>query len=817
MAMPNYKKLLVLSSTTFAFFFGEMATNIACGPEIDPYDNQTTYYLPNLEENGFSAFQYIPYKFLYTEDEPVQESLVNSEAWAKHLGAGVKASDVEQFMYHTDAETADLVSNRGKSLWNSLPDSVRGNSFLQTLIDGKHEPERTYFVFTKLQEPITNIQHDYWDPDPRNFNAIVQYASLAEEQINKYKKNSFLFVRYAYQAARLYLFGREYGKSIAVYEKYLQPIKREDAILNWALSNYAGAVRKNGDGAKAAYLFSKLFTQSPERRVLAYNNFHYITASDAEIFQYATNDADRFNINAILGFGSGEHNINYLSSCYALDPANTVNAVLLAREVNKIEGDLNEAFYIGDGDSYHYYSKNDAKSKVKQHLEAVRNFALTLYQDKKYVQPQLGLITAAYLSWINKENDLAKKYLGQVKENELNGKLNDQYQITVLLTQLTDWQINKQIDQAKLVKTLSWLEKKAQSDGNNSVKNNDWSYNAFAYSNYSLICRNILQNLVVKHYLHAQDTAMASLAAVKADVFYNYGLVKDTLEDNMQWSTMHFWENSLTPKTLLKIRSLLSDNAQQQPLSRFLLEDIKQFNRDYLTELLGTAYLRELDFQKAAKTLQTLPKDHKIKEIKNWYAEEDDIKPNPFIVTINDYPKKYGKEFTTKLKYAERMARLENAIKTEKNNQKKADYYFQMATAIYQTSTYGNAWSMVSYDWSSTDNHAAPTVYWKRNYVQTRSAKQWYEKARSLSSDKDFRAKCTFMLAKCEQKDFVYTDDTRWQYYDSPLKNPFYRFSMQNKYFKELTMQYRDTPFFGIASRECTYLQDYLNLTAGLK
>src|SRR5690606_42130055 len=111
---------------------------------------------------------------------------------------------------------------------------------------------------------------------------------------------------------------------------------------------------------------------------------------------------------------------------------------------------------------------------------------------------------------------------------------------------------------------------------------------AFAYSNYSLICRNILQNLVVKHYLHAQDTAMASLAAVKADVFYNYGLVKDTLEDNMQWSTMHFWENSLTPKTLLKIRSLLSDNAQQQPLSRFLLEDIKHFNSDYLTELMGT-------------------------------------------------------------------------------------------------------------------------------------------------------------------------------------------------------------------------------------
>ncbi|RKO73659.1 hypothetical protein D7322_03130 [Sphingobacterium puteale] len=818
MTMPSYRKLFVLSSTTIAFFFGEIATNIACGPEVDPYDNQTTYYLPNLEDNGFSAFQYIPYQFLYTEEAPAKESLVNSEAWAKHLGPRVNANDIEQLMYRSDSATADLASNQKRSSWNNLPDSVKGNTFLQALIDGKHEPERAYFVFTKKQEPITNVQHNYWDPDTRNFKEIVQYAELAEAQINKHKKNSFLFVRYAYQAARLYLFGQEYGKSIAIYENYLQPIKGNDAILNWALSNYAGAVRKNGDGAKAAYLFSKLFTASPERRVLAYSNFHYITASDTEIFQYATNDADKFNINAIIGFGTGDRTMKYLNACYQLDPANTVNAVLLGREVNKIEGDMNESFYIGYGENYNYYSRNEDKNTVKQHLDSLRNFALNLYQDKKYVQPQLGLITAAYLSWMNKENDLAKKYLALVKERDLNPKLADQYQITALLTQLADWQTSKQIDQPKLVKTLAWLEEKAQRDSKNSSNKKEWSYSAFEYSNYSLIARNILQNLVVKHYLSTQDTAMASLAAVKADIFYNYGVAKDSLEDNMQWSTMHFWENSLTPKTLLKIRTLLSDNTQQNTLSRFLLEDIKHFNRDYLTELLGTAYLRELDFQNAAKTLQALPKDHKIKEIKNSYSEdENNIIPSPFIVTINDYPKKYGKENTTKLKYAERMARLENAIKSEKNNQKKADYYFQMATGIYQTSTYGNAWSLVSYDWSSTDSHAASTIHWQRNYLQTKSAKEWYSKARSLSSDKGFKAKCTFMLAKCEQKDFAYTDETRWQYYDSPLKNPFYRFSLQNKYFKELNTHYKDTPFFNMASKECTYLRDYLNLTQAIK
>lgn len=814
--MPNYKKLLLLSSTTLAFFFGEIATNIACGPEIDPYDNQTTYYLPHLEDNGFSAFQFIPYQFLYSDEEPVKESLINAEAWVKHLGSAVKVSDVEQLMYKSNTETANLASNQQKSTWSNLPDSVRGNTFLKTLIDGKHEAERAYFIFTKKQEPITNIQHSYWDPDTRNFKEIIQFAELAEQQIAKYPKNSFLYIRYAYQAARLYLFGHEYTNSMTTYEKYLQPVKGNDAILNWALSNYAGAVRKNGDGAKAAYLFSKLFTMSPERRILAYSNFHYITASDAEIFQYAKNDADKFNINAIIGFGNSGRALKYLSECYQLDPANTINAVLLGREVNKIEAEMNESFYL-NRDSYTYYSRNEDKGDAKKYLDSVRTFALQLYRDKKYVQPQLGLITAAYLSWINKENTLAKEYLSEIKESELKPKLVDQLQITRLLTQLTDWQNSKQLDEIKLTQTLTWLEEKAKLDGKNDTNEPRWNYNAFEHSNYSLICRNILQNLVVKHYLNTQDTAMASLAAVKADIFYNYGFAQDSLEENMQWSTMHFWENSLTPKTLLKIRNLLTDNGQQQTLSKFLMKDIKHFNRDYLTELLGTTYLRELDFQKAAKTLAGLPKDHKEMEIKNWYSEEqEDLKPNPFIVTINDYPKKYGKQSTTKLKYAERMARLENAIKTEKNNQKKAEYYFQMATGIYQTSTYGNAWSMVSYEWSSIDNHAASTLHWQRNYLQTKSAKEWYNKARSLSTDRDFKAKCTFMLAKCEQKDFVYTNESRWQYYDSPLKNPFYRFAMQNKYFKELGAQYKDTPFFTIASRECTYLRDFLNLTQAI-
>jgi hypothetical protein len=155
---------------------------------------------------------------------------------------------------------------------------------------------------------------------------------------------------------------------MTIYEKYLQSAKemKPSSIGHYPTTLALSAKWRCSKGSLSLF---KLFTASPERRILAYANFHYITASDAEIFQYAKNDADRFNINAIIGFGTSDYALKYLSDCYQLDPANTVNAVLLGREVNKIETEMNESFYLSS-DNYNYYSKNDDKGKVKLHLDS---------------------------------------------------------------------------------------------------------------------------------------------------------------------------------------------------------------------------------------------------------------------------------------------------------------------------------------------------------------------------------------------------------------------------------------------------------------
>src|SRR5690606_30981909 len=107
--------------------------------------------------------------------------------------------------------------------------------------------------------------------------------------------------------------------------------------------------------------------------------------------------------------------------------------------------------------------------------------------------------------------------------------------------------------------------------------------------------------------------------------------------------------------------------------------------------------------------------------------------------------------------------------------------------------------------------------YYSGDYHEARQAAEWYAKARELSDDREFRAKCTFMLAKCEQKLYQFASIS--DYYQQVGYNwsrdqpdPFWVFSQRNRYFGELRDGYLDTEFVRRAVAECTYLADFVAL-----
>jgi hypothetical protein len=164
------------------------------------------------------------------------------------------------------------------------------------------------------------------------------------------------------------------------------------------------------------------------------------------------------------------------------------------------------------------------------------------------------------------------------------------------------------------------------------------------------------------------------------------------------------------------------------------------------------------------------------------------------------------------------MAKLQRQIKSHKENA--AAYYYKMATGLYNTSWYGSAWYYKAYSWANADIDAkAKVFYYNDDYLKEKGAEKYFLKARSLSNDNEFRAKCTFMAAKCKQKQMQFPDEypayLTGKKYDLDESNSatkkYDRSLRQNPYFKTLQKDYSKTAFFKLAVSECSYLRDFLH------
>lgn len=822
--MKTYKKLSIIFSLGVLTFFAEIAINMACGPEPDPYDEYATYFLNTVDNSGYEPFRFVMGQHLYDGEEPESDAIINSREWASYLKRGVKATDVLSVMYHSDSATSVLLSTMRPMDLSSLPDTLKDNGFVKAILSRKYQDALAYFQFAKSVEPLATFSYsDYWNPDPRDMEAMYDKGVEAEALANGQTKNQFLRLRYAYQAARMYHYSGTYDRCIDLYESLIAPLSTGSAIKGWCTSLYAGALRRMGQKEKAAYMFSRVFDTNPERRVLAYKNYQYIEAGlDPSVLELAKNDHEKAVIWAINGLGDPQLNMEYLRQIYSLTPTSNLVGTLLIREVNKLEqffgksAELTRRPYYY---SYYWHEDNDENTLFRlQHLNELTDFALKIADEKVYPNAGLGHIVAAYLTHLAGEEEQALALLARVDKRHLSGQTNDQYRITELLLKVNRVHQGGDMDENSLIDALQWLDEKRRAGQPPPAQNKYW-YDQHKEERFGIIARNIYHHVLMPVYLNQGDTVKAALLAYKGDFIEGDARMERPFV-YMSMFSREFWKDELRPTTLLQLAQLKQrPSSDLSPFERFLTIDFGAGDDYDLLELLGTAYLRVHDYGNATKTFAKLPADflsgfrhfqYCASEDEGEVYKNENNYADPFIMTLKDYPKQYSGKPVTKREFAERMWALEKQAKA--GGEEAASAYFELANGAYQTGEFGNSWFLISYDWSSDDKYAEPARYYDGDYLHARQAEQWYEKARALSTDTDFKAKCTFMLAKCTQRQYSFDSKSRWSYYESPKDNPFVQWSFyRNPYFKELKEKYQDTEFFGIATRECSYFREFLN------
>jgi len=807
--MMNCKRYLSIFSLTVVAFFTELAINIACGWEPDPYDYYVSYFHNNIAGDAYQPFMFTAYSYMYTEQEAVSEASLNSREWADYLG-NVKAGDVQQVMYHTGPATDSLIHLFLSDKHVPLPDSLQNNSYLQAM--AKSREARNYFLFAKSTEPLAQIDYDPWNPAPLDTAAMLTKATEAWTLCKKIREDEFMKLRYAYQAARMFHYATDYENCIKVYESEIKPLAIQSSAKGWATSLYAGALRRVGQPVRAAFLFSKVFETNPERRIQAYKNFQYIDVPIEEVMALASTKNEKAAILAIQGFGHPDLDFESLSALYKLRPESPLVAPLLIREVNKLEERLLEVDRTIPPDYYYTPVRQEYRQAAVNEAKKLRGLALAISEAPVVSFQALGTITAAYLSWMINDDRNARVYLATLNPKKLNESLLNQYRITQLLINLNAFIDHRDIDNEALLAALKWLDDKRYAENGQVPSRNPKEYYEYSppeYQPFTSSARNIYQNILAPAYLHSGDTALAALAMMKGDM--KYIPQSDTLYlAEVTYRTQQVWQEFLQPGTMKKLEVLKKEIINDTFID-FLSTPLKRLSNDDFYELFGTTYLRTHQYAEALACFNKISSDYQYAVPQDFYEDNKKAFSNPFNTTIRDYPKAYDRsEGINKKQFAQKMFDLQKD--TQKENEEAAKAYYLMANAVYQTGTFGNAWSMISYSWTSNDNYYTDSLrYYDGDFKFAHTAEQWYLKARSLSTDIDFKARCTFMLAKCAQKQFTFSEELHpWDFRDK--NSPFVVKSIHgNPYFKELSDSYARTAFYKAAVGECSYLRDFIS------
>jgi hypothetical protein len=546
-------------------------------------------------------------------------------------------------------------------------------------------------------------------------------------------------------------------------------------------------------------------------------------------------DDEKANIYAINGFRQPDSDIQHLKDVYECNPKSTLVGALLIREVNKLEQNLLQqqpmsldgfnAFITDNNWDINDKDEDSLKIANLKHLKVVRDFAIRLAAEKKYGEPNFGYITAAYLSWIENNDGLALRYLKRINLEKLSKGLKDQYRITELLIKANQLKKGMNFNENELIPTLKWLDEKRFAENKELPIENEYYvylWNEGKENKFTLTARNFYQQVLAPSYAKLGDTTKAALAMLKGDLRFRL-LKKNRFENLFSYQTSIYWHQSLSENTLAKI-AFYKARPITNELVGFLSMGLNQLNDDDFYELQGTSYLRAHQYAKALQCFNKLSKTYKYWTPKEWVETDGKYVPhkryaNAFIETIVDDPKLYAVKPNglNKKTFAQRMLKLQSLTKTDKKNAQ--FYYYEMANALYQTGEFGNAWFFISYDSKVYRNTKRSIYNYNNDYKLALKAKEYYAKARTLSKDPNFKAKCTFMLARCEEKEaeeryddyrikWTSTEDYNRQQKERSMT--YEEMTVSNKYFKELKNEYATTSFYKVAVSECSYFRDFL-------
>lgn len=739
-----------------------IATGIALAcADIDMPDYPTSCFAPETVHNENITPFFLSYHTLYTESYynwdsyELYENNVktfnddNTDEWSGYFKHKAATNDISFVLYKARLGEIDTMIFYLKKPNYPISDVLESNSILKG--DKRSALDFLYYTgFAKRCEPYSTYAPDWWDDeakakDPRNNKTAME--GLEEGGLKQITNANSAFVkqRYMFQVLRLYYMEGVYDKCIAYYNSNASAFETPANSMKYRAMGYvAAAYFKQKNYANANLIYARIFNECGPMRISAYLSFHPQDENDwNQALAMAKTDDEKITLWELLGIYKDPYRA--AKEIYGINPKADALDLMLVRLVNVEEQFLLP--HVKDEDGGGVISDTIKSAPFNEIVDFVKSVA-----DKENTsKPYEWNLAAGYLSWLNNEKKYDKYLAKAAKENTSDKLVQEQVRTIRLLATVKAGKAGDKNFEDTVAAEMNWLMH-ARHDTALREANIHWTALNMLKDKYSKAGN----NLIVELLKQAPDSA--------------------TIKDN----------NALDALVKYMSRTDLS------PFEQYAISEFTYAKPD-LVDMQAVNLMYKYDFAGAVAK----------------YKEDDSagmgqLYGDPFEIHINDChdcdATEAGGHAGTKLVFAKEMAGLQAKAKI---NPKDAAVLFDLANGYYNMSYFGN--NRVLYDTKASFMGDAG-FEWEDQidttpaYMNCHMAEAYYIKAMNASKDAEFKAKCCFMAAKCEQNEFFCQ---KHKDYKGDFK--------AGKYFAMLKSNYANTSYYQEVIKECGYFRTYLH------
>ena len=606
------------------------------------------------------------------------------------------------------------------------------------------------FLYNAQALETVSVTTDYWSYEPQktvyfsDFKRVKNIERKYNETIDPFLKN-----RYWFLTVKANFYSDNAPNANLFFQKTEITVPK-NTLYYRAICYLAGLEYRNKNYAKSNYQYAQVFDKCPKLRVVAAYSFRPQDQTDwNQSLTMAKTNNEKAALWAIHGYYADEHNA--IQKIYELNPQSEHLDYLLMRLINKVEITMNKS-------SNEQNSQNKDIVNDTSNARAI-NLVLAIAKANNTLRPHLWNIAAAYMETVNGNFAEADKNFSIAKSKMPNTAI-----------------AIKQLRLLQFINNLSKLDQINSSNVKTILADLNWLYfelpkdklDNFRYQNATSWSKSYVSKLFQAH----NNSVMAELFN-RDNNFYN------------------------TEKNVIAMKS-------------FLLKENKSDVETIASKIYNVNVVDINQYQAVKATFQ-----NKIAEAIIFVKQTDSLQynnllGNPFNGRIKDCHDCEHEEFQKK-KYSQ-LEFLTTIKVMQDKIEKQEDVYINallLGNAFYNITHFGNARlfyesNIIGYGSTLYDFDAKT----KAMITNCSLAQMYYQKAFDAAVNQEQKAKCEYMLAKCERNEY-YNKKYNTTIYVWGIEENRINFLAWNG-FKNLKNNYSSTKFYQEVIAECGYFNTFV-------